>query len=99
MELFLPDVENSIRREVKTVRWNLKVVEKKNHCFLVHTDQQVGGAINQKLLLKTLKRSVTTYYSNNYIQHRNHYDFFDADKVVDSFSNTVKNYFVSSKNT
>lgn len=60
--MFYHLIENSIRGEVKTVRCNLEVIDKKHHCFLVHRDQQLGGATNQKLLLNTLKRGSITYY-------------------------------------
>ena len=38
-----------------------------------------------------------TYFSINYFQHRNFYDFFDAEKVVDSFLNAFERSFVSDK--
>ena len=38
-----------------------------------------------------------TYFSINYFQHRNSYDFFDAEKSVDSFLNAFERSFVSNK--
>ena len=38
-----------------------------------------------------------TYFSINYFQHRNFYDFFDTEKVVDSFLNVFERSFVSDK--
>ena len=75
----------SIQRDVMNARCNLEVVHKKNHCFLVHREQQVGGAINQQLPLNILKRGVITYYSINHFQHKNYYDFFDARKLLIAF--------------
>ena len=34
---------------------NLKTSDKKNHSFLVHREQQVGGSTNQQLPLNILR--------------------------------------------
>ena len=40
---------------------------------------------------------MTAYFFINYFQHRNFYDFFDAEKVDDSFLNAFEMCFVSNK--
>ena len=71
--------------------------QKKNHSFLVHREQQIGDSTNQLLPVNTLRRGVITYYSINYFQHKNFYDFFDAEKIVDNFLSTFERSFVSNK--
>ena len=46
------------------------------------------------MLLNILRRGGITYFSINYFQHRNFYNFFDAEKIVDSFLNTFERSFV-----
>ena len=41
-----------------------------------------------------MKRGPITYYSINFYQHENFYDFYD-EKIVDRFFNSVRNLFVS----
>ena len=79
------------------VKCNSEITDKKNHSFLVHREQQVGGSTNQQLPLNILRRGVISYFSINYFQHRNSYDFFDAEKSVDSFLNAFERSFVSNK--
>ena len=38
---------------------------------------------------------MTTYFPINYFQHKNLYDFFDAEKSFDAFLNTFQGSFVS----
>lgn len=54
---------------------------------------QVGGST-----LNLLKRGPTTYYSINFDQHSNFYNFFDAQKTVVDFLKSVKNKFVDTDN-
>ena len=61
---------------------------------MFHRHQQTGGAINQQLPVNVLKRRPITYYSINFYQHDNFYDFYD-EKIVDRFFNSVKELFVS----
>ena len=86
-----------IQGNVTNVEYNLKTAGKKKHSFLVHREQQVGGSTNQQLPLNILKRVVITYYSINYFQHKNFYDFFNAEKIVDNFLRTFERSFVSNK--
>ena len=61
---------------------------------MFHRHQQTGGAISQQLPVNVLKRRPITYYSINFYQHDNFYDFYD-EKIVDRFFNSVKELFVS----
>ena len=70
---------------------------KKNHNFIFHREQQVGGSANQQLPLNILRRGVITYFSMNYYQHKTFYDFFDSEKIADSFLNTFQRSFVPIK--
>ena len=63
--------------------------QKKNHNFLFHRHQQTGGAINQQLQANILKRGPITYYSINFYQHKNFYDFYN-EKIF----NSVRELFV-----
>ena len=91
-ELFLPD-NNSKRCDECQIQFK-NCRQKKNHNFLVHRNQQTGGAINQQLLVNILKRGPITYYSINSNQHKNLYDIFD-EKIVDRFFNSVQRSFES----
>ena len=71
-----------IRRDAMSLECNLKTADKKKHSFLVQRQQQVRGSTDQQLPLNILKRGVIIYYSINYFQHKNYYDFFDAEKIV-----------------
>ena len=97
-ELFLPDAENIHSKRYNKCQMQFKNYrQKKNHSFLVHKEQQVGGSTNQQLPQNILGRGVITYYSINYFQHKNFYDFFDAEKIVDNFLSTFERSFVSNK--
>ena len=58
---------------------------KKIHNVLLHREQHVGSSANQWLLLNILRRGVISYFSINYFQHKHFNNFFDPEKVVDSF--------------
>ena len=45
--------------------------------------------------LNISKRSLIAYYSINYFLHKNHYDFYDAEKTVNDFIFSLENMFVS----
>ena len=80
------------------VRCNLEITgKKKNHNFIFHREQQVGGSTNQQLPLNVLRSGVITYFSINYYQHRTFYDFFDSEKIVDSFLNLFQRPFAPNK--
>ena len=71
-------------------------LQTKKSLLLVYGEQQVGGTTNKQLSLNILKRGVITYYSINYFQHKN-YNYFVAEKIVDSFLNSFERSFVSTK--
>ena len=52
--------------------------------------------MNQQLQVSIWKRGSIKYYSINFQQHKYFYDFYD-EKIVDSFFNSVKELFVSSR--
>ena len=91
-ELFLPDSNSKKCDECQIQFKNCR--QKKHHNFLFHRYQQTGGPINQQLPVNVLKRGPITYYSINFYQHENFYDFYD-ERTVDAFFNSVKNTFVS----
>ena len=76
---------------MKNVKKILKAAEKKNHCFLLHYKQ--SGRSNIKPL-NISKKSLVTYYSINYFLHKNHWNFYHAEKTVNDFF-FVENKFVS----
>ena len=55
------------------VSFNLKITDKKNHSFLIHRKQQVGGSTNQ-VAIKPIKERIDNFYN-----------FFDAEKSVEAF--------------
>ena len=72
-------------------------LEKKKHNFLFNY-QQTGGAMNQQLLVNIFRRGLITYYSVNFQQHERFYDLY-KEKIADLFFNSVKELFVSNRNT
>ena len=62
---------------VKNVEKIVEAAEKKVIVFFLHYKQSVGS--NNKPL-NVSKRSLITYYSVNYFLHKNHYDFYYAEK-------------------
>ena len=65
---------------------------KKKHMFLYHYDtrQQIGGRDpgTSDLPITILRRGPITYYSINFEQHKNFYDFFSTE-IADTFLNSV----------
>ena len=61
---------------------------KKNNMFLVHYNQKGGAKANADLPLNVLQRGPITYYSINFNQHKNFYDFCNGD-MVDDFLGVV----------
>ena len=66
--------------------------------FLYHYSQ-AGGARNRlnDLPLNVLRRSQIVYYSVNFDQHKNYFDFFSTD-MIDVFLDTVYNAFKPERN-
>ena len=65
---------------MRSVRLNLKI-------FLFHYEQ-TGGSRNRQLPLNVLRRDPVTYYSINFQQHKDFYNFYD-EKIVDSFFDSI----------
>ena len=91
-ELFSPD-NNSNRCDECYIQFKNNR-QKKNHNFLFHRHQQTGGALNQQLPVNVLKRGPITYYSINFYQHENFYDFYD-EKIAHGFLNSARGLFFS----
>ena len=64
----------------------------KNICFLLHYKQS-SRSNNKPLNLS--KKILIIYYSINYFLHKNHYNFYDAEKTVNDFIFSAENMFVS----
>ena len=67
------------------------VGNKKKHMFLFHYLQTGGRSVNPRisdLPLNILRRPPLTYYSINFEQHRNFYDFFSTN-IVEIFLDNV----------
>ena len=66
--------------------------------FLYHYSQ-AGSARNRlnDLPLNVLRRAQIIYYSVNFDQHRNYYDFFSTD-MIDIFLDTVYDAFKPERN-
>ena len=71
--------------------------KKKNHMFLVHYNQKGGARANANFPLNILKRGSITYYSVNFNQHKNFYNFYSGD-MVDEFLGVVYRTFKPLKN-
>ena len=52
--------------------------------FLFHYNQLGSSRMNQQLHVSVVARGPVTYFSVNYNDHKNFYDFFQED-VVDGF--------------
>ena len=65
--------------------------------FLVHYNQKGGPKANADLPLNVLQRGPITYYSINFNQHKNFYDFYNGD-MVDDFLGVVYRTFKPLKN-
>ena len=96
-DLFLPDtIEkkcNFCDIVFKTCR------QKKIHMFFFHygTKKQFGGSQSSTLPINILKRGSITYFSINFIQHTNFYDFFTSD-IVDDFLQNVYEVYLPQEN-
>ena len=68
-------------------------MKKKNHMFLYHYNQR-GGARQRSndLPLNILKRGQITYYSVNFDQHKDYFDFHSTD-MIDVFLDVVYHAF------
>ena len=97
-ELFKPD---TIDRKCRICRVNFDNARmKKKHMFLYHYDtkQQIGGRGPRvsDLPINIKKRGPITYYSINFDQHKNFYDFFTSD-IVETFLGSVYQVFRPNK--
>ena len=94
--LFEPDTLDKTCRICRTVFDSLRT--KKKHMFLFHYLQTggSGGRRTSDLPLNILRRGPITYYSINFGQHKNFYDFFSTD-VVDIFLNNVYQVYQPNK--
>ena len=90
-QLFLQDDNSKRWDECKMKFKNCR--QKRNHHFLYHY-RRTGWEINQQLLVNIIRGGPITYYSINYQQHKNLYDFFD-EAIVETFFNSVRNVFVT----
>ena len=88
-DLFTPDtIEKMCRIYNETFKSSRS---KKNHMFLFHYGkhrQKGGNRGTSTLPINVLKRGPITYYSINFDQHQNFYDFFSSG-VVDAFLESV----------
>ena len=93
LDLFMPD---TLDRKCKKCCLMLNSNRmKKNHMFLYHYNQQQMGGARQRandLPLNILKRGQITYYSVNFDQHKDYYDFHSTD-IVDIFLDVVYRAF------
>ena len=91
LELFQPDTLDRKCKKCCVVFGSSRM--KKNHMFLYHYNH-TGCARNRlnDLPLNILRRGQIVYYSVNFDQHENYYDFFSTD-MADVFLDTVYNAF------
>ena len=61
---------------------------RKSHTVLLHYNQMGGNMRNQQLPINILRRGAIKYFSINYNQHKNFYNFFQ-EQIVDDFLNSV----------
>ena len=69
--------------------------KKKTHLFffsLWYKKKQFGGSQRSKLPINILKRGSITYFSINFTQHKNFYDFLTSDIVDDFFQSVYEVY-------
>ena len=62
--------------------------------FLFHYSQMGGSRTNQQLPINIFKRGPIKYFSINYNQHKNFYNFL-GEQIVDDFLDSVHSRFVS----
>ena len=85
-DLFLPDtVDKTCRKTFKNRR------SKKKHMFFFIMESGRRPELST-LPLNVLKRGSITYYSINFEQHKNFYDFFNS-SMVDAFLGSVYEIF------
>ena len=93
VDLIKPD---AVERKCKICRVKFDSARlKKKHMFLYHYRQQIGGGKGLRasdLPLNILKRGSITYYSVNFDQYKNFYDFYSSD-MVDVFLDSVHQVF------
>ena len=70
---------------------------KKNHMFLYHYNHTGGAKRLNELPLNVLRRAQIVYYSVNFDQHKNYYDFFSTD-MIDVLLDSVYNAFKPEQN-
>ena len=80
LNLFKPDYPEDDKCFECTIGFT-NTRKKKNHIFLVHYNQKGGSRSNVDLPLNVLKRNSITYYSINFNQHKDFYDFYSGDMV------------------
>ena len=86
-----------LKKNVTFVTLLLKHVDKKKKhiCFFFHygtKKKQFGGSQRSKLPINILKRGSITYFSINFTQHKNFYDFLTSDIVDDFFQSVYEVY-------
>ena len=71
-------------------------IRKKSHMFLCHyyqqPKQQIGGSITDSSCLNILNRGKIIYFSINYDQHKDHYNFFSSDMVPEFLDAIYKSF-------
>ena len=71
---------------------------KKIHIFFHYgTKKQFGGSKSTALPINILKRESIKYFSINFTQHKNFYDFFTSD-LVDDFLQSVYEVYLPQEN-
>ena len=73
------------------------IAEKRKIMFLKQKRQTGGSRNNVNASLNILRKSIITYYSINFDQHKSFYNFYSSD-MVDDFLNVVYHTFKPSKN-
>ena len=95
MELFSRDNNSKICDGFKMEYKNCRL--KKNHNSLLHYNQVGGSRMNQQLSVNILRRGSIMYYTINFQQRKNFYDFYQK-SVIDDFLNSLYKRFVSGAN-
>ena len=96
LDLFEPDIFDRVCF-ICNAKFDTCIL-KKNHMFLYHysIQKQFGGSRQRSsdLPLNILKRGPITYYSVNFYQHKDYYDFHSSD-MIDDFLDMVHQSFHS----
>ena len=90
LQLFQPDTLDIKCTKCSAVFGSSRM--KKNHMFLYHYNHTGGTRRLNELPLNVLRRAQFVYYSVNFDQHKNYYDFFSTD-MIDVFLDSVYNSF------